>query len=104
MHKTDLTTSHLFLIELTWWNALQLLIKSVFSVKSKWRDLIFFLDVFIDQDFYFALEKGLQWWITLSTEPSWKEVTLAVKRCVDNSIAATLKRQLDIADEGICSQ
>lgn len=100
MHKTDLTTCHLFLIELTWWNALQLLIKSVFSVKSKWRDLIFFLDVLIDQDFYFAL----QWWITLSTEPSWKEVTSVVKRCVDNCIAATLKRQLDIADEGICSQ
>ena len=53
-----------------------------------------------DQDYHFALEEGLQWWITKSTDPSWEELISAVENCGDNNIAAIMKRQLDIKNEG----
>ena len=54
-----------------------------------------------DQDYHFALEEGLQWWITNVATPSWEELILAVESCGDKGIATTLRRQLDIKDEGI---
>ena len=54
-----------------------------------------------DQDFHSALEEGLQWWITNGTAPSWEELISAVKSCGDVDVATTLRRQIDIKDEGI---
>ena len=101
------------LIELTAVNALQLLIKSRFDVKDKWNELTILLGVSLeerrrlktmassDQDYHFALEEGLQWWITNGTAPSWEELISAVESCGDVDVATTLRRQLDIKDEGI---
>ena len=100
------------LIELTSINALRLLIKSGFVVKNKWNELTILLGVSleerrrlktmasIDQDYHFALEEGLQWWITNGTAPCWEELISAVESC-DDDVATTLRRQLDIKDEGI---
>ena len=54
-----------------------------------------------DHDYHFALEKGLQWWITNGTNLCWEELVSAVESCGDKGIATTLRRQLDIKDEGI---
>ena len=93
-------------------NALRLLVKSGFVVKDKWTELTSLLGVSLeerkrlktmassDQDYHFALEEGLQWWITNSTEPSWKELISAVESCGDQDIATKLKQQLDITNEG----
>ena len=101
------------LIELTSINALRLLIKSRFDVKDKWTELTILLGVSleerrrlkaivsIDQDYHFALEEGLQWWITNGTVPCWEELISAVESCGDVDVATTLRRQLDIKDEGI---
>ena len=101
------------LIELTAVNALQVLIRSHFDVKNKWTELTILLDVSLeerkrlktmvssDQDYHFALEEGIQWWITNGTAPSWKEFVSAVESCSDIDVATTLRKQLDIKDEGI---
>ena len=93
-------------------NALRLLVKSGFVVKEKWTELISLLGVSLeerrrlkimassDQDYHFALEEGLQWWITNSTDPSWEELILAVKNCRNKDIAVIMRRQLDINNEG----
>ena len=100
-------------IELTSNNALRLLVKSGFIVEEKWTKLTSFLGVSLeerrrlkkmvsdDQDYHFALEEGLQWWIINGTAPSWEELISAVKNCGNKNVATTLKRQLDIKDEGI---
>ena len=100
-------------IELTSNNALRLLVKSGFVVKDRWSELASLLGVSleerrrlkkmvsIDQDYHFALKEGLQWWITNDTAPCWKELISAVESCGDKGIATTLRRQLDIKDEGI---
>ena len=100
-------------IELTSSNALRLLVKSGFVVKTKWTELTSLLSVSLeereilkrmssnDEDFHYVLEKGLQWWITNSTAPSWEELILAVESCGDVDVATTLRRQLDIKDKGI---
>ena len=97
-------------------NALKLLDKSGFAVENKWTKLTRLLDVSLeerrrlktmansDQDYHFALEEGLQWWITNSTDPSWEELISAVEDCGDKDIAAIMRRQLDIKDEGIFIQ
>ena len=94
-------------------NALQLLVKSGFVVKDKWTELTSLLGVSLqerrrlnkmassDQDFHSALEEGLQWWITNSTAPSWEELISAVESCGNVDVVITLRRQLDIKDEGI---
>ena len=94
-------------------NALRLLVKSGFVVKDKWTKLTSLLGISLeerrrlkkmascDQDYHFALEKGLQWWITNSTDPSWEELISAVENCGDKDIAAIMRRQLDIKGEGI---
>ena len=94
-------------------NALQLLIKSRFDVKDKWTELTILLDVSqeerrrlktmasSDQDYHFALEEGLQWWITNGIAPCWEELISAVENCSNVNVATTLRRQLDIKDEGI---
>ena len=101
------------LIELTSNNALQVLVKSGFVVKNKWNELTILLGVSLeerrrlktmassDQDYHFALEEGLQWWIANGTSPSWEELISAVENCSDVDIATTLRRQLDVKDEGI---
>ena len=101
------------LIELTSINVLQVLIKSGFVVKNKWNELTILLGVSLeerrrlktmassDQDYHFALEEGLQWWITNGTSPSWEELISAIENCGDVDVATTLRRQLDIKDEGI---
>ena len=101
------------LIELTSNNALRLLIKSGFAVEDKWSKLTILLGVSLeerrrlktmassDQDYHFALEEGLQWWITNGTVPCWEELISAVENCGDDDVATTLRRQLDIKDEGI---
>ena len=101
------------LIELTSNNALRLLIKSGFAVEDKWSKLTSLLGVSLeerrrlkkmansDQDYHFALEEGLQWWITNGTAPCWEELISAVENCGDIDIVTTLRRQLDIKDEGI---
>ena len=100
-------------IELTAVNALRLLVKSGFIVKDKWSKLTSLLGVSLeerrrlkkmasgDQDYHFALEEGLQWWITNGTTPCWEELISAVESCGDVDVATTLRRQLDIKDEGI---
>ena len=102
-------------IELTSNNALRLLVNSGFVVRDKWSELTSLLGVSLeerrrlktmansDQDFNFALEEGLQWWITNGTAPSWKELISAVEGCGDVDVATTLRRQLDIKDEGMYS-
>ena len=99
------------LIELTSINALQVLIKSGFVVKNKWNELTILLGVSlderrrlkttasIDQDYHFALEEGLLWWITNGTAPCWEELISAVENCGDVDVATTLRRH--IKDEGI---
>ena len=94
-------------------NALRLLDKSGFVVKDKWTKLTRLLDVSLeerrrlktmassDQDYDFALEEGLQWWITNSTDPSWDELISAVEKCGDKNIASIMRRQLHIKEEGI---
>ena len=54
-----------------------------------------------DQDYHFALEEGLQWWITNSTDPSWESLISAVEDCGDKEIATKLKQLLNINDEGM---
>ena len=93
-------------------NALRLLVKSGFVVKDKWIGLISLLGVSLeerrrlkaiassDQDDHFALEEGLQWWITNSADPSWEEFMSAIENCGDKDIAAILRRELDIKDKG----
>ena len=93
-------------------NALRLLVKSGFVVKDKWIELTSLLGVSLeerkrlkttassDQDYHFALEEGLQWWITNSTEPSWEELISAVEDCGNKGIAVIMRRQLDIKDDG----
>ena len=100
-------------LELTSNNALRLLVKSGFIVKDKWSELTSLLGVSLDerrrlktmassdQDYHFPLEEGLQWWITNGTVPSWEELISAVESCGDVAVATTLRRQLDIKDEGI---
>ena len=94
-------------------SALRLLVKSGFVVKDKWTKLTSLLGISLeerrrlkkmassDQDYHFALEKGLQWWITNYTDPSWEELISAVENCGDKDIAAIMRRQLDIKGEGI---
>ena len=94
-------------------NALRLLIKSRFDVKDKWTELTSHLGLPLnekrrlktmaisDPDYHFALEKGLQWWITNGTAPCWEELISAVESCGDVDVATKLRRQLDIKDEGI---
>ena len=94
-------------------NALELLVKSGFVVKIKWIELITHLGVSqekrnrlkkmadIEQDFNFALEEGLQWWITFIVEHSWKDLVSAVENCGDKDVATLLKRELSMKDEGI---
>ena len=94
-------------------NALQLLVKSGFVIEDKWTKLNSLLGVSLqerrrlnkmasnDQDFHSALEEGLQWWITNGIAPSWEELISAVESCGDMDVATTLRRQLDIKDEGI---
>ena len=53
-----------------------------------------------DQDYHFALEKGLQWWITNSTAPSWEELISAVQYCGDEDTAAMIRRQVYIRGKG----
>ena len=88
------------------------LVKSGFVVKDKWTELTSLLGVSLeerrrlktmassDQDYHFALEEGLQWWITNSTDPSWENLISAVEDCGDKDIATKLKRHLDINNEG----
>ena len=94
-------------------NALELLVKSGFVVKIKWIELITHLGVSlekrnrlkkmadIEQDFNFALEEGLQWWITSVDEHSWKDLVSAVENCGEKDVAILLKRELNMKDEGI---
>ena len=101
------------MIELTSSNALRLLVKSGFVVKDKWTELISHLGVSqekrnrlkimadIEKDVNFALEEGLQWWITFIVEHSWKDLVSAVENCGDKDIATLLKRELNMKDEGI---
>ena len=100
-------------IELTAINALRLLVKSRFDVKDKWTELTIHLVGSLeerrrltkmassDQNYHFALEEGLQWWITNGTAPSWEKLISAVESCGEVDVATTLRRQLDIKDEGI---
>ena len=97
-------------IELTSHNALQLLVNSGFFVEEKWTKLLSHLDVTpqeieklktSERDYKIALEKGIQWWITNGTSPCWEKLISAVESCGDKSIATTLRRQLDIKNEGI---
>ena len=100
-------------LELTSNNALWILVKSGFIVEEKWTKLTSLLGVSLeerrrlkkmassDQDYHFALEEGLQWWITNGTAPSWEELISAVENCSDKDVATTMKRQLDNKDEGI---
>ena len=54
-----------------------------------------------DQDYHFALEEGLQWQITNSTDPSWKNLISAVEDCGDKEIATKLKQLLNINNDGM---
>ena len=99
-------------IELTSSNALRLLVKSGFDVEDKWTKLTSLLCVSLeerkrlktqvssDRDFYFALEEGLQWWITNGIAPSWKELISVVEICGDKNVATKLRQQLNITNEG----
>ena len=92
-------------------NALRLLVKSGFVVKDKWTELTILLGVSLeerrrlktmassDQDYHFALEEGLQWWITNSTDPSWEELISAVENCGDKDIAVIMREE--VKSEGI---
>ena len=92
---------------------MQHLVKSGFMIEDKWNKLTSLLGVSLeerrklktmansDQDYHFALEEGLQWWITNGTAPSWEELISAVESCGDKDIATTLRTQLDIKNEGI---
>ena len=93
-------------------NALRLLVKSGFVIKNKWSELTSILGVSLeerkrlktiassDQDYHFVLEEGLQWWIINGTAPTWEEFISAVESCGDVDIATTLRRQLNIKNEG----
>ena len=101
------------LIELTSSNVLRLLVKSGFAVERKWIELTRFLHVAVeeerrlqaiassDQNFHFALEEGLKWWITNSTSPSWEELITAIEACGDKPIAVKIRRELSSNEEGM---
>ena len=103
--------------ELTSTNALRLLVKNGFIVEDKWTKLTSLLGVSLkerkrletmassNQDYHFALEQSLQWWITNSTDPSWEKLVSAVESCGDMNVqvANMMKRQVDTKDEGIGS-
>ena len=85
-HITDTGTIYVYVlftsIELIASNALWLHAKSGFVVKEKRTELTSLLGISLeewrrlktttdlDQDYHFALEESLQWWITNSTDPS----------------------------------
>ena len=58
---------------------------SSFIIEDKWNKLTSLIGVSLeerrefktmassDQDYHFALEEGLQWWINNNTAPSWEE-------------------------------
>ena len=91
-------------------NALRLLVKSGFVVKDKWTELTSLLGVSLeerrrlktmassDQDYHFALEEGLQWWVTNSTDPSWEELISAVENCGDKDIAVIMREEVKSKD------
>ena len=54
-----------------------------------------------DHDYHFALEEGLQWWITNSTDPSWENLISAVEDCGHKDIATKLKQHLGINNKGM---
>ena len=103
--------------ELTSTNALRLLVKNGFIVEDKWTKLTSLLGVSLkerkrletmassNQDYHFALEQSLQWWITNSIDPSWEKLVSSVESCGDMNVqvANMMKRQVDTKDEGIGS-
>ena len=92
---------------------MKLLVESGFVIKKKWIELISHLGVSpekrkrlinmvkVEQDFDFALEEGLQWWITYIIDHSWKDLVSAVENCGDRNVATLLKRELNMKDEGM---
>ena len=102
-------------IELTPTNAVQFLVDNGFNIKDKWIELITLLRVSLeererletmasrDQDFHEVLKEGLQWWITNSADPSWKELISAVENCGDKDVATNMRKQIEIKEEGLCS-
>ena len=92
---------------------MRLLVKSGFVVKEKWTELTSLLGVAMeerrrlktmassDQDYHFALEEGLQWWIVNSTSPSWEELISAFEDCGDKTVVGILRRELEIIDKGM---
>ena len=91
-------------------NALRLLVKSGFVVKDKWIELTSLLGVSLverrrlkkmassDQDYHFALEEGLQWWITNSIDPSWEELISAIENCGDKDIVVIVREEVKSKD------
>ena len=96
-------------------NAVQFLIDNGFIIKDKWIELITLLRVSLEererletmassnQNFHHALEEGLQWWITNTTDPSWEELISAVENCGDKDVATKMREQLETKEEGMCS-
>ena len=87
-------------------NALTLLVKSGFVVKDKWTQLTSLLGISLeerrrlktmasnDQDYHFALEEGLQWWIINSIDPSWEELISTVESCGYKNIAVIMREEV----------
>ena len=77
-------------------------------MEKKWNKLTTLIGVSLDErrrlktmatndnDYEFALEEGLQWWINNGTNVSWIELISAIEDCGDSNIATVIKREIGI--------
>ena len=78
-------------------------------MEKKWNKLTISIGVSLDErrrlktmatndnDYEFALEEGLEWWINNgTTNVSWIELISAIEDCGDSNIATVIKREIDI--------
>ena len=77
-------------------------------MEKKWNKLTTLIGVSLDErrrlktmatndnDYEFALEEGLQWWINNGTNVSWIELISAIENCGDSDIATVIKREIGI--------
>ena len=77
-------------------------------MEKKWNKLTALIGVSLDErrrlktmatndnDYEFALEEGLEWWINNGTNVSWIELISAIEDCGDSNIATVIKREIGI--------
>ena len=103
-------------LELTANKALNILQQSGFNIPEKWNRLAGIIGISISerkrlreeaqktQDYHFALEQALNFWISNTPQSSWEELLSAVQQCEANEDAVTtLRKLLDVDDQQKCN-